>query len=197
MIQFSDLVQALTPTGLLTADQIELVDTIPSTHQALLHSIEQAQGPIGPKLLIAHAQSAGIGQYGRSWESRAPGSCLCLSLRRPLSNSSQTLPEEMPLHVAKQLLSALKSTCQITDLTIKPPNDIQYQQQKLAGILIERILDPAPSGLVISIGLNLKLTDRQKLSIDQPSTDLTTALARSPTSTLICNLIKKLIMSML
>ena len=87
----------------------------------------------------------------------------------------------LSLAVGVALIRALHSFG-IHQAQLKWPNDVlivdknQYRE-KLAGILIELQGDmEGPSAAVIGIGINLKLPTKIKQRIDQPATDLASAL---------------------
>jgi BirA family biotin operon repressor/biotin-[acetyl-CoA-carboxylase] ligase len=66
---------------------------------------------------------------------------------------------------------------------LKWPNDVLHDNQKLAGILIELQGDmDGPTVAVIGIGLNLRLPEVMRKTIDQPATDLHTILLQSTDS---------------
>jgi len=98
-------------------------------------------------VVLAHAQTAGRGQHGRSWLCQ-PGMGVLLSvllfpppeLRRPA------------LLTAWAAVSVCELIRQATGLParIKWPNDVLLQGRKVCGILIEQ-----HRGLVVGIGLNL------------------------------------------
>jgi BirA family biotin operon repressor/biotin-[acetyl-CoA-carboxylase] ligase len=65
----------------------------------------------------------------------------------------------------------------VTEIGLKWPNDIFRQQRKLGGILVEVSGESSgPCYAVIGLGLNFCLTAKHADSIDQPWTDIVTAL---------------------
>ena len=98
-------------------------------------------------------QSAGRGQKGNFWESEAGEN---------LTFSVLLKPTFIPIHkqfVLSQIVSlALKDTLDIyiSDVRIKWPNDIYYQDSKICGMLIENILDDnSIVSCIVGIGLNV------------------------------------------
>lgn len=104
--------------------------------------------------IFAEEQSAGRGQYGKSWVS-PKGAGLYVSIvmasstfvslmRDPIETSLTTL-------VAEAMIQSLNEFHR-ADYYIKPVNDIYYDGCKLAGILVELY----KGFVIIGIGLNLK-----------------------------------------
>ncbi|GAA4337250.1 biotin--[acetyl-CoA-carboxylase] ligase [Pigmentiphaga soli] len=125
--------------------------------QVLRGGAGDARAPI---LHGSHAQQAGRGRAGRSWQARA-GDALLFSCGFRLGLPPAALP---PLAVAagvaacEALNALLPAGAQ--RLRLKWPNDIQRGDAKLAGILTETVSAPAGegrgSGVVLGIGINLR-----------------------------------------
>jgi BirA family biotin operon repressor/biotin-[acetyl-CoA-carboxylase] ligase len=92
-------------------------------------------------LVTAHEQTAGRGRQGREWIS-PPGAALLMSV------VMRELSELLPLAAALAVCDALT-----LEATIKWPNDVQIDGEKLAGILVEG--RPQEGWAVLGIGLNL------------------------------------------
>lgn len=113
-----------------------------------------AQGYPEGTVVIAEHQTGGKGRYGRKWESKQKKSVLFSILLRPfavkLMDSYQFT-----------ILAAVSIAETITELTgvefrIKWPNDIYYNDKKIAGILTElRGEMELINYIVIGIGINL------------------------------------------
>ena len=108
-------------------------------------------------------QTAGRGQAGNSWESEK-GKNLLLStlLRYPEVEAADQWRLSMLVAVAVReaivsILSPLAS--RLSPLTIKWPNDIYYNDQKLVGILIENTLSGRQIAYTIAgVGINVNQT---------------------------------------
>ena len=98
-------------------------------------------------------QSAGKGQPGNAWESSKGMNLLFSVMLHPI----QVHMDE--LFLISQLVSvAIKNALDeyTTNITIKWPNDIYWNDKKLAGILIENSLQGNKiMSVVIGIGLNV------------------------------------------
>lgn len=109
-------------------------------------------------VVLARAQSAGRGQYGRSWQA-PPGSSVLMSL---LLFPPLTL-RRPALLTAWAAVSVCETILNLANLqaTIKWPNDVLIHGKKICGILIEqRTTGNAefPLASVVGIGLNVTQT---------------------------------------
>ena len=104
-----------------------------------------------PQLVLASEQLTGRGREGRSWLA-LPGSFIA-TYKFPLGSQAATL-EGLSLAVGVVIAEALDS--QGGSLMLKWPNDLVSKGlEKIGGILIEVIRNPAPYVLV-GIGINLR-----------------------------------------
>lgn len=115
-------------------------------------------------LIIAEEQTAGKGQYNRKWY--APRGQLIVSFVFFADNCDQALLVQL---LARVVQDVLQEEGILTD--IKWPNDLLIAGKKVAGILTESV----DGAYILGLGLNLKLTDKEMASIDQPATSLWTA----------------------
>lgn len=120
--------------------------------------------------LVAQRQTAGQGRQGRPWLSDPMGS-LTFSLwwitpRRPHQLSALGL-------LASLALARALARCGVTDVTLKWPNDVRRQGAKLGGVMADLVPLPAgETGVILGIGLNLKIREDLRIQIDQPIADL-------------------------
>ena len=103
--------------------------------------------------VAAEYQTAGKGQQGNRWESEAGENIMCSLL---------LYPDFLPIHqnflLSEVVALGVKDTVEqfIQPVEIKWPNDIYYQNRKIAGILIENELTgQIISKSIIGIGLNV------------------------------------------
>jgi biotin--[acetyl-coA-carboxylase] ligase len=106
--------------------------------------------------LAAHAQSAGRGQRGNTWES-APGENLTMSVMlRPegvMPAGQFCISEAVAVGVAETLTEILGSGAGVA---VKWPNDIYVADSKICGILIENVITgKSISRSIAGIGLNI------------------------------------------
>ncbi|WP_369178865.1 biotin--[acetyl-CoA-carboxylase] ligase [Candidatus Thiodubiliella endoseptemdiera] len=121
-----------------------IFDTIPSTNDYLSALV------FSPKtqVCVSTRQTQGKGQHNRQWYSDKNSSIL-LSIRR-------IFPADVNLSGLSLVIGlALIEVLDMPDLKLKWPNDVYYQDKKLAGILIENSLQNQTQSVVIGIGLNI------------------------------------------
>lgn len=159
-----------TLSTLLTEDvECFVFDSIPSTNDYLLSL------PLSEKtqLCIAYDQTKGKGQHGRQWLSKKDGSIL-FSIRRIFPTNTPLTGLSLVIGLA--VVEALEKHG-INKLTLKWPNDVYFQQQKLAGILIERTPQGNAQSVVIGVGINHHLPN---LDYQMPWIDLKQILGFEP-----------------
>ena len=139
-------------------------DSIESTNQFL------SNRPFSnnTELCVARQQTHGKGQYGRTWQSQKDGSIL-FSIRR-------SFPQECNLNglslvIGLAIIKALEAELSISGMTIKWPNDIYYDNKKLAGILLENQTHSSNQLVVIGVGINYALNE--DMVCETPWIDLT------------------------
>ena len=121
-----------------------------STNTLLKELLAKGEWPKGERFLYTAFQTAGRGQAGNGWESEEGKNLLCSIL----------LPPRKDLFYLNVLVSvAVHKLIGIAGLTIKWPNDIYWQDKKIAGILIENaILGNEVKYSIAGIGLNVNQT---------------------------------------
>lgn len=153
----------------LAAFSVEILPEIDSTNSELMRRARA--GRLEPTLLIAEQQSAGRGRMGRIWQS-SPGDSLTFSLGLMLSPASwEGLSLAVGTSVADSLspsVSPRGSAIPVAGdpglqppLQLKWPNDLWWQDRKLAGMLIETAsaqgaLSAQSRFAVIGIGINIR-----------------------------------------
>lgn len=151
--------------------RLEVHDHLPSTNSYLMQNMHQyAHGAC----VVANLQTQGRGRRGRSWQAGL-GASLTFSLLWRFQCGASAL-SGLSLAVGIALMRSLHALG-VSDAQLKWPNDVLIKREKLAGILIELQGDmEGPSTAVIGMGINLNLPDSIKQHIDQPVTDLATAV---------------------
>lgn len=123
-----------------------------NTEKALRDGIGLPEGTI----LRADFQSAGKGQRGNSWESEDGKNLLFSLLLTPSfikANQQFYISQAVALGITKALNKYTNG------ISIKWPNDIYWENEKICGILIENVLEGSSIGRSIcGIGININQT---------------------------------------
>lgn len=149
------------------------------------------------QVCLAESQSSGRGRRGRVWVSPFAQNIYC-SIGWGFEGGVAAL-EGLSLAVGLAIVRTLQSYG-IAGLGLKWPNDVLYQDQKLAGVLIEMTGDPAGyCQVVIGVGINVAMGEESAQSITQPWIDLRTigeqqGLACISRSQLVATLIDELVL---
>lgn len=150
-------------------DCLEVLLDTDSTNSWLL---ERSADHLGKRYaVLAEKQHNGRGRRGRHWVSPF-GKNIYLSLL-------VTLPGELANQFGLSLITAIAVEQALTKqgiegISLKWPNDVYLNGRKLAGILLEaRQPQPGFCQIVIGVGLNVSLSERDALGIEQPWAALT------------------------
>ncbi|MER1966770.1 biotin--[acetyl-CoA-carboxylase] ligase [Castellaniella sp. GW247-6E4] len=188
--------------GLLPgAWRIDWAERTGSTNADLLACARRAQGvPARPWLLGSHVQEQGRGRAGRTWQNRRDAN-LMFSCAFDVFLQARQLPTLAPLlgTASCEALRSLLGPGAHRRLTMKWPNDLLWDQGKLAGILIETTragTATTPDHFIVIIGLGLNLRDARALSqsLDRQVSDWTgivaadASAARADAATLVARL---------
>lgn len=157
--------------GSKTDFKLEVHDCLASTNSYLM---QHASTTMHRTCVATNLQTQGRGRRGRTWQASL-GASLTFSLLWRFQCGASRL-SGLSLAVGVALMRSLV-TLGVQNVQLKWPNDLLVNQQKMAGILIELQGDmEGPSAAVIGIGINLDLSVQMKAQIDQPTTDLKSAL---------------------
>jgi len=152
--------------------KLEVFHDIKSTNAYLLNEAKNTD--VTAHACLAEQQQAGRGRRGRQWVSPFGGN-LYMSLLWQFNVGASQLGG-LSLAIAVAIMRALNLSG-LTSASLKWPNDILVKGKKLAGILLEVSGETSgPCSVVIGIGLNVRSPQGQMASIEQPWTDLETAL---------------------
>jgi len=112
-------------------------------------------GEAGPLWIVARRQSAGRGRRGREWVSETG------NLYATLLTTTRKTPAEAAQVTFVAALAAADLVCELVPpslVTIKWPNDVMVEADKLVGILVES--GPhADGGLWLAVGIGVNLTE--------------------------------------
>lgn len=127
--------------------------------------VKAASAFAAPLVCFAETQYAGRGRRGRPWVSPY-GSNIYMSLSWEFPELSGSL-DGLSLCVGVAVASAVRALG-VEAVGLKWPNDLVYEGQKLAGILLEMEGELAgPVRVIIGIGINVAMTRAEGMDIDQ------------------------------
>ncbi|WP_339806880.1 biotin--[acetyl-CoA-carboxylase] ligase [uncultured Marinobacter sp.] len=162
------LLGAISP-GEKDAVALKLHDEIDSTNSDVIKRWQA--GEKGVLVSVADSQSGGRGRQGRVWQSPR-GENIYVSFGFSVARGFTGL-EGLSLVTGIAVCRALEGLG-LSGLTMKWPNDLQVNGEKLGGILIELQGElEGAARVVIGIGLNVHMT--QTPAVDQPWTSLAKA----------------------
>ena len=135
-----------------------------STNTLLKELLAKSEWPECEEFLYAGYQTAGRGQTGNGWESEEGKNLLCSILVE--RQKTAAIKEESPFYlnvtvsVAVHRLLSQELMAKSQQLTVKWPNDLYWQDKKMAGILIENaIIGNEVKYSIAGIGLNINQTE--------------------------------------
>ena len=148
---------------------IKVFDVLDSTNNFLMQ--EAPKGYPHASCVVANIQTSGKGRRGRQWQSSL-GENLTFSFLWRFTKGAAAL-SGLSLAVGTSLIRSLKKI-NVNQALLKWPNDILVNDdggyKKLAGILIELQGDmDGQSTAIIGVGINLKLSKKQLVRINQPA----------------------------
>ena len=153
---------------------LEVFKSIDSTNKYAREKAEQA--PVSGSVVLAEQQSAGRGRRGKTWVSPFAAN-IYLSIVWDFEQGAQAL-EGLSLAVGVAVKRALNAQG-VNGVQLKWPNDIYVEGQKLGGILLEMIGDPAGQcSVIVGVGINVAMPDTQGSDIDQEWTDIRSQLQK-------------------
>ncbi len=170
---------------------MDILTVVDSTNRYLMAAA--SQGAPGGQLVLAEQQTEGRGRLGRTWVSPFGCNLYCSLLWR--FNLAATGLSGLGIVIAVALSRAMSVYAE--GLKIKWPNDVLWQNKKLAGILLEMQGEAnGPGAVVIGIGVNVRMSDVTGRGIDQPWTDLYTSGGKSISrNELAANIIEQVILA--
>ena len=151
---------------------LEIFKSIDSTNKYAREKAETQ--PSSGSVILAEQQTAGRGRRGKTWVSPFAAN-IYLSIVWDFEQGAQAL-EGLSLAVGVAVKRALNARG-VESVQLKWPNDIYVDGQKLGGILLEMIGDPAGHcSVIIGVGINVAMPEEQAAAIDQDWTDVKTQM---------------------
>lgn len=199
----AEKIKAIIPSELWKCiPALHIVNVIDSTNSYVLRHSNKVKSGF---TCLAEQQTAGRGRLDRPWISPY-ASHIYLSMlwqftniacNRSVDAGSATTPlTGLSLAIGVALVNVLKQLGIEKNLGLKWPNDVYWQGNKLAGVLVETNSTssaaehpPTLINAVVGLGLNVKMPDNEGTTISQPWTDLHQILGKAPDRNLITGLI--------
>ena len=137
--------------GAVIGREIIVLEQTSSTSDAILQisNVDSKEGVV----VFAEHQTAGRGQRGNRWESAAGKGLWFSILLRPKIDLASS--PQLTAWAAEAVSGAIQNEFSLTP-TIKPPNDVQIDGRKIAGVLVEmRAQEKAAHLAIAGIGVNV------------------------------------------
>ncbi|MBN2711016.1 MAG: biotin--[acetyl-CoA-carboxylase] ligase [Planctomycetes bacterium] len=144
------------------------LDSVDSTNTYLRAMLEADPSIPSGTVIAAKEQTAGRGQFGRTWLA-TPGQNLTFSFLLKTEVDLAWVPS-LPMAIAlavSETLSAFGVNAQV-----KWPNDVLVGNRKICGILVDNIYSKNQIVLISGIGLNVNMPEEEAEKIDRPATSI-------------------------
>ena len=185
LLDKDNIIADLTPATLKQLNSLQIFYQTSSTNELLME--QMLNEPIQANVVLAEYQTRGVGRRGKHWLSGLT-SGLCLSIGWHFDQIPKTFTA---LSLATGVVLA-KSIRQIanSNIQLKWPNDLIYNNSKLGGILIEsRGQHAGVADVVIGIGINFNLPELISDALVQKVTDLNMIFGDTPSRNYMAALI--------
>jgi len=139
---------------------------IESTNKYALENIDKIEDKT---VIVARVQTKGRGRNARNWVSKKDNLFASLVLKPRYKLEKEYTLNALTHYTAVVLARVFKEKYSI-ETKIKWPNDIIADGKKIAGILIETVIQGYfLQGVVIGVGVNLNMDRKSLGTIDQPA----------------------------
>lgn len=168
-------------------------DTVDSTNDAARRLI--AEGRLrGRGYVLAREQTAGRGTNGRSWISPKDAG-IYLSLVRTEAGLFTPDMRNLTLAAGAACAKALREATGITEIRLKPVNDLLARDRKVGGILTESDIESGRmKSLIVGVGVNVRVADRVLPADAMPPISLEECLgSESVDDALFAGLVERLV----
>ena len=182
--------EAWTTRGVLAG--IEVRAEVGSTSDVALERLRC--GDRGPFVVAAERQTRGRGRRGATWRS-PPNASLAFSVARVLERDTAELAG-LSLAAGVAIVDALEREG-VRGLALKWPNDLLVGGAKAGGVLIETVPAFHGIGVVVGVGMNVRIGDEERALIDQPVADLATACSDLPDRSILLAIVAANIIALL
>ncbi|GAB4512742.1 MAG: bifunctional biotin--[acetyl-CoA-carboxylase] ligase/biotin operon repressor BirA [Sulfuricaulis sp.] len=169
LLDRSRLLKLMGSSAMEIRDRLYVLDVVDSTNRYLAEHVATDMD-INGTACVAEAQSGGRGRRGRSWVT-TPYCNLMLSMAWRFPGGPD-LVSGLSLAAGVALLGALEEYG-VSGVGLKWPNDVLWDNRKLAGLLVDVQGEAAgPTLVILGVGINGYISPQDAAHIDQPWVDL-------------------------
>lgn len=170
-LELLDAARASTELSDATRRQLADITVLASVDSTNRWLYDEAQaGAASGHVCLAEMQTAGRGRHGRSWVSPFGTNVYCSVLWR--FDAGPMALGGLSLAVGVAVVRALERAG-VSGVGIKWPNDLLWEDRKLAGVLVEATGDARGPGFAVAgVGINRFLSDNARRRVDQPFAEL-------------------------
>jgi BirA family transcriptional regulator, biotin operon repressor / biotin---[acetyl-CoA-carboxylase] ligase len=153
------------------------IEKIDSTNNYALKNIKDLKNK---DVIVSDIQSSGKGRYGRNWVSNVFGNVYMSIILKPELENNFVKSSFTNIHqYTSVILTRVFEKYFKLEPKIKWPNDILFDEKKIAGILVENNIEHNKiTGIVIGIGVNLAMNEDDLKKIYKPATSLNILLSK-------------------
>ncbi len=189
LLSAEDIIGRLSVSTKPSITNVECLGTIGSTNDVAMRHAESGGEP--GYVCVAEQQTAGRGRRGRTWVSPF-GRNIYMSIVWDFYKGAAAL-EGLSLAVGVVVAEALERQG-VSNVELKWPNDVLIGGAKLGGILLEMTGDPSGHcQVVIGIGINIEVPDKDAESIDQSWIDTRSLGVRIGRNELVASVLEGLV----
>ncbi len=105
-----------------------------------------------PVMFLTNHQSNGRGRGSNTWDNSDPGHCLLASWKFQLTKPVQHIAGPI---FGLGLYNAARAAWPSLNWSLKPPNDLYLGSAKIAGLLIESVLQGDRTSIIVGLGFNV------------------------------------------
>ena len=145
------------------------LDSVDSTNAEARRRADM--GEPGPLWIWSSRQSKGRGRAGREWTSRFGNLYASLLIRLNCNLSTASQLALVAGIITFETVAKLIAYEGRSGLLLKWPNDVLLSEEKVAGMLLENVSDPATNKAVVVIGTGINLANHPE-NLPQPAISL-------------------------
>ena len=193
LLNKKDILKNLSNLNKESLVDLTIFEVIGSTNDEAKRKLDKVQNFRDSFAIFAEQQDSGRGRSGKTWESPAN-----LNIYLSFAWNSSLKPidlEGLSLSTAVSISRNLKPLLN-EELKIKWPNDLFLSKKKVGGILVETFSSKKRTSIVVGVGLNVLMTAKEQVSINQDWTSLSIYFGKDFDRNLIAGLLLESLLSL-